>query len=359
MTNLYLTADDIGAKSGGGVVTWNESEALKTLGPCEVWGRDYLCYPSDYFLEGDDEEPWKWDNRAVYNLGKSLKDKEFPKVAHVYAGTFSKTVFCFKTIECKVSYTAAAHDIQKSKQAHEELGIPFNYPHLTDPTLWSRYVAGYVDADVVICPSQHSANVMASYGCRDIVVIPHGVDLPDHLAPFPSRFTVGYLGSYGCDKGVVDILKAWKKLNYKDAALLLAGRDSTSPWVQHLIQEYGGGNIHLLGWVDKVADFYNQISVLVQASRSEGFGIEVLESMAHGRPVICSTGAGACDVVPEGWKFPAGNAHRLAEMIDQSRSVIPYINSTTFRRESEKYTWPIIRQLYVDVWKVLLNKRNH
>src|SRR5690606_22842703 len=134
---------------------------------------------------------------------------------HIYSGTFSSTVKALKERNAKVSYTAAAHDLKESKKEHDMWGVPFEYPHLIDPDLWSRYVAGYLNADLLICPSNHSAQVMKEFGYdRRIEVIPHGCNLPEVVKPLPSQFTLGYLGAIGPDKGLKYLIEAWKALGY-------------------------------------------------------------------------------------------------------------------------------------------------
>ncbi len=357
--NLYITADQVGIETGGGKVTWEESQALQSLGPCEVWGREQL--------QCQGEEPWKWDVRGLDHI--YLSSAKY-NVAHFYAGTFTRTVEKLKSRGSRTTYTAAAHSVELSKQEHEKLGIPYNYPHLTDPELWKRYLGGYAAADVLICPSSHSAKVMREFGCKNrIEIIPHGVDLPpeDRIKPFPQQFRVGYLGSYGPDKGVIYLLEAWKKLNYKDALLVLAGRDSISDWTHHLIEQYGGGNICLMGWVKDVADFYNNVSVYVQPSVTEGFGIEVLEAMSFGRPVICSDGAGAVDIVfsdydpdtnigcYEGQPFAARDVTSLCERIEWSKNYGNFISMGLGARiEADKYTWEKVRNRYTKIWTDML-----
>ena len=413
MSLLYCTADRINAPSGGGLVTWHESQALAELGPCEVWGREQLGQQVPAFH--NHPEPWLWDRMAYNRLTKWLiagvenstisddlqvnvvgkRTTEDFRMAHFYAGTFSSTVNWLKKLVCKVTYTAAAHDVTLSRREHERLGVPYDYPHLTDPVQWKRYVQGYLDADVLICPSQHSASVMRGFGVKNrIEVIPHGCELPicrncsgegdrpieigpgkyleDQTrdcevchgsgiappAPLPPQFRVGYLGSYGPDKGVVYLLQAWAKLNYSDAVLVLGGRDSNSPWVHALLQHTGARNVCLTGWVDDVSQFYSQISLYVQPSVTEGFGIEVLESAAHSRAVLCSTGAGAADVVPEWYRFPAADVDALASKIDQVklRGSCPQTDPCYphWQGIAADYTWDKIRQRYQNLWKELL-----
>jgi len=361
--NLYLTADTIGGWSGGSQVVTQEAAALRELGPCEVWDRNILHWESGL-------EPWQWDieafHKARHRWGIGAvrgPNNELPALVHCYAGTFSQTVENLKFNQLPVTYTCAAHDLAKSRAAHEELGFDFavNYPHLCDPALWNRYVRGYQLADVVICPSLRSAEIVRAQGCTNrIEVIPHGVQLPPEVKPLPPQMIFGYLGSYGCDKGVVYLLQAWKKLNYQDATLVLAGKDSTSRFTTQLMEQFGGGTIVQVGWVEYLPDFYNQISCYVQPSITEGFGIEVLEALAHGRPVLCSDGAGAADVVPgEDWIFTAGDVDALAAKINWAKNLLSRGAALswleTLRMEAWPYQWPFVRERYKQLWNSLLS----
>ena len=350
MSNLYITADVVGLESGGGKVTFHESQALKEMGPCEVWGREQLQDQHGVF----EPEPWNFDVKASYDLDV----RKGYKICHVYAGTFSSTIRKLKMMGCKVTYTAAAHDVQKSRQAHEELGVPYDYPHLTDPALWERYLGGYKAADVLICPSQHSAAVMRGFGCTNrIEVIPHGCSYVDKIHPLPERFTVGVLGAIGGpDKGLVYLLRAWKKLDYSDAVLVLGGSHSNTQWVHALLQHVGyPRNVVLTGWVDNVSDFYNSISLLVQPSITEGFGIEILEAMMHGRLALTSTGAGGVDVAVD--SFPAADVVALASKIDSYKKDISALAKAGLRSRAvaEGLTWDKVRQKYVSLWRSMLN----
>lgn len=368
--NLYCTADRIGAETGGGLVTKHESEALAELGPCEVWGRQELGPVA--------EEPWGWDQKASRVFSdywcKSVKltsDEQgfqFKRVAskvelaHLYAGVFGRTVGNLKAHGCKVAYTIAAHDREVSRREHEQLGLPFPYPHLTEEGLWQRYIEGYRRADVIVCPGAVAAATVRNYGpeFRDkrIEIIPHGCYLPARVTELPDRFTVGYLGSFGADKGVRYLLEAWQKLNYKDAVLVLGGADSQTPWADHLIQRFAPsvGPILQLGWVKNVSVFYSGLSLYVQPSATEGFGIEVVEAMAHGRPVLCSDGAGAADCVPPWYEVKACDADDLASKIDQVRQRSGCVGHgyPDWSAWAAKYTWDKVRAQYQSLWRSLL-----
>ncbi len=360
MNSLYLTADQVGIPTGGGLVTHHESEALKELGLCDLIDRRWLQGTLKSV-----EEPWYWDNTAaefVEHWTMFRSGLAFPSLCHVYSGTWGKTVAALQRNGCKVAVTVAAHDRHVSRRGHEELGLDFPYPHLTEEPLWQRYIEGYRLADVIVCPGEVAARTVRGYGPefknKQIRVIPHGCVIPEVTKPIPKTFTVGYLGSFGADKGVRYLLEAWKKLNYRDAVLMLGGRDSTSPWAYHLISTYGGGDVILSGWVKNVSDFYNACSLYVQPSATEGFGIEVCEAMAHGRPVICSGGAGAVDLVMGehfGMPVPACNAAALAAAINTAKTSWDLVHKGTLaRRAAERYTWAGIRGQYQELWKEML-----
>lgn len=361
--NMYITADMIGIQTGGGLVTKHELDALKSIGDCEVVGcgeivAESICgeivadsIKGTFVPVGDTVQPWYEDAVAVGLAGAGQY-----RLAHFYAGTFTKTVGLLKSRGTRVTYTAAAHDVRVSREEHEKLGLAYNYPHLTDPEQFKRYVGGYLMADCLICPSKHSADTMRGFGAHNrIEVIPHGCDLPEHVTLPPGSKVVGYLGAVGPDKGLVYLLQAWAMVNAQGGTLLIAGRDSTSPFVAQLVEATGAKNVVRLGWVDDASDFYNRIDVLVQPSASEGFGCEVLEALAHGRPVICSDGAGAADVVIDGWVVPARDAGTLAGKIERTLGMPNLAEvGAICRRRAADFTWDKIKQRYVDVWRGLL-----
>ncbi len=384
MNTLYLTADKLGIETGGGVVTFNESEALRSISDCEVMDGNMLPAGTHNPF---DQDAWFAGQIMTNAVPKNYYGQL--NLAHCYAGCLSESVEELQCMGVRVSYTAAAHDITVSRREHEALGLSYNYPHLTDPKLWERYLAGYKMADCLVCPSQHSAKVMRDFDCtNEIKVIPHGINMPEciacagvgwwgtdatsrketcgtcngtgiePIAPLPYQFVAGYLGVCGGpDKGLRYLLEAWKMLGYKDALLKLAGRDSASSFVYNLIHRFGGGNIELTGWVNDPHDFYSSISLYVQPSSSEGWGLEVTEAMANGRMVLCSDGAGAADAVPHGHRFQACNAKELAEKIDavkkEGRDRLEQAGKVAAIAARE-YDWKIICAKYADLWQSLV-----
>lgn len=345
--NLYCTADKVGTRSGGGVVTKHEIEALRRRGPVTVLSGD------DPALSGSD--PFAIDATAKQRMQLDLGTAR-PSLAHFYAGTFTDTVRFLRERGVKISYTAAAHDRKKSIQEFDRLGIPYPFEHMRDGPLWERYVGGYREADLVICPSSMSAAIMRSYGCRDVRVIPHGIEIPASSDPMPERFRVGYLGQSGPDKGLIYLFRAWAKLRYPDATLFVAGRGTET--LVDLWRREGGGRVNLMGFVESPSTLYRACSVYVQPSVSEGFGIEILEAMAHGRVVIASDGAGASEVIQDGetgFVVPQRNHEAIAEKIDwakRNRDRLVQMGALAMATVKE-FSWDAIRDKYVELWRTL------
>ena len=348
-TLLYITADEVGADTGGGSVTGHESLALREFAKSAGAGAAVEIWSSR-----NAERPWGADAEAAKRL-RERPDLR-PALAHLYSGTFTETVRILRERGCKVAYSAAAHSIKISREEHEARGLPFPYPHLTEPDQWSRYVEGYLLADAVVCPSSLSAGIMREHGCRGAVVIPHGVRIPPATKAPPGRFSVASLGQLaGPDKGVVHLLRAWKLLGYADAVLTIAGYGTEA--LLDLVRQEGGGSIYLRGTVPSVGDVYDACSLYVQPSASEGFGIEVLEAMAHARPVVCSDGAGACEVVKgAGVVVPKRDPKALAEAIDAYRRKPERLfpDGEKGRALAEAFAWDKIRARYCDLWRSML-----
>lgn len=336
---IYITSDKISGDTGAGKVCDNELLALRNLDR-----EDTLLINPD-----PNEDPFKTDEETLEELKNHNIDKA--TIAHFYAGTYPKTVKYLKERNIKVSYTAAAHNRKESIKEHESFGLQLP-KHVTDDEEFSKYVAPYVATDLVICPSIHSADQMKMYGCKNVDIIPHGV-YPMRAKPYPKTFNVGYLGQIGPDKGLKYLLEAWAMLNYKTAVLNLAG--AQTPYVLNLIRYYGVGNVIIHGWVENIEDYYNSLSIYVQPSVTEGFGIETLEALACGKPVICSEGAGSADVVGDYFPtFEPRDSKKLAENIDKARQM--QFNdelSIKCQQISNVYNWNLIREKYIAAWKNL------
>lgn len=157
---------------------------------------------------------------------------------------------------------------------------------------------------------------LASYGVRPekISVVGGSADPlpPDWPAALESletmplpRCYVLFLGRASRDKGAIDAAEAVLALRRKgqDAALVLAGTSSPefSRWLERLSAVDQPGIVPL-GPVSEQTKhaLLSRASMLVLPSRSDSFGIVVLEAWQHGKPVIGARAGGIPGVIDEG-----------------------------------------------------------
>jgi len=283
---VYVTTAKPSEGSGGGVVALHEIKALNpsltvSMSEQSPFLNDYFCF-------------WKIKNEAPFEL------------AHFNGTPFGMTAEYLKKQGARILATVPAHNLERSVEEHIKLFGQYPYNHMTDPYLWSIYSHHIKIADTVICPSKISADYIKQklQLQKDPTIIRHGCNIPKEPAPYPETFTVGHLGQCGPDKGQIYLVSAWNSLKLPNAQIFIAGQGT---------EQLGGA-----GYVPDEKVFHNSISILVQPSVSEGFGIPVLDAMANARPVIVSEGAGVHEIVEdeeEGFVIPIRDPLAIAEKV--------------------------------------------
>jgi len=163
-----------------------------------------------------------------------------------------------------------------------------------------------------------------------IAHVPNGIDLKRFAAiarlGARDRLLVGTIGRLAPIKGHEDFIRAASLIAAKraDVDFVIAGDDEspakdTRTQLERLIRELGlSQRVHLAGRVDETSRLLSDLDLFVSASRSEGFGLAIIEAMASGVPVVATRSAGAREIIEDGETgrlVPIGDAHALAEAI--------------------------------------------
>ncbi|MEN5380471.1 glycosyltransferase family 4 protein [Sphingobacterium kitahiroshimense] len=115
--------------------------------------------------------------------------------------------------------------------------------------------------------------------------------------------TIGFVGRLSKDKGVIDLIDAWKLLcnEYKAIRLMLIGPlDERDPLPEEtLLQIYEDLNIDYVGGVKDTSLYYNKMDIFVLPSYREGFPTVTLEAAASGLPVVTTKVTGCIDSIVE------------------------------------------------------------
>jgi glycosyltransferase involved in cell wall biosynthesis len=151
--------------------------------------------------------------------------------------------------------------------------------------------------------------------------MPHGVDV-DRFRPASAderpqiRETEGwptdrpivlFVGRLSVEKGVLDLLEAWRIVDRRDALLVLVGPDMPSnPWdagpkARAFIAEHRlSDSVHLHGPSSDTPRLHRAADLFIQPSHFEAFGISIVEAMASGVPVIGAAVGGMRDFLVDG-----------------------------------------------------------
>lgn len=127
----------------------------------------------------------------------------------------------------------------------------------------------------------------------DTALIPNCVDIPKtiHRRPADGQLRLLYLGRLHPKKGIDHLIEAMKKLPANTHLDIYGTGDAD--YVDHLIhQTISVPHIQLHGHVEgaRKAQAFANADLFVLPSHSENFGIAVAEALAHGVPVLTTTG---------------------------------------------------------------------
>ena len=149
-------------------------------------------------------------------------------------------------------------------------------------------VSAFTKDQVVGCLNVNPARVR---------VVPHGVHLPASVTPLEEREKIILcVGALQIRKNVVRLIEAFEKLPPADREgwkLVLAGSTAgfgAAAIISRIERSMRVMEIQLSGYVTAadLKQLYQRASIFAFPSLDEGFGIPVLEAMAHGIPVITS-----------------------------------------------------------------------
>jgi glycosyltransferase involved in cell wall biosynthesis len=119
----------------------------------------------------------------------------------------------------------------------------------------------------------------------------------------PYNFVVGYVGRLVKDKGIQELLNAWKRViaQFPHARLLLVGpyeeRDSINEEYKQYI--HNEPSIIHTGLITNVTPLYALMNVFILPSYREGFPTVVLEASSMELPVITTRNTGCIDSIIE------------------------------------------------------------
>jgi len=208
---------------------------------------------------------------------------------------------------------------------------------------WSEKVSCLL-AHQVLCLSESNREMAVVEGfCPaakiKIAGFPNGVDAREKFNPAnfdangrwltrakygipEDALVMGFVGRIVCDKGLIELTKAWQVLREEFPALhlLLAGPfepyDPVPPDVKHVLCT--DPRVHLTGYVENPAPIYAVTDVFTFPTYREGFCLVAVEAAAMELPVVATRIPGVVEAVENGLTgtlVPSRDAEALAEAV--------------------------------------------
>jgi glycosyltransferase involved in cell wall biosynthesis len=223
-------------------------------------------------------------------------------------------------------------DVQQAlvREESERLGV--SYP--AEPAWFrERQLAEYEEADWILVPSEYSrrsfpgalqAKVMIAPLAGRIARLPCHSVASTYIDQSKARhelrpFTFGTVGGQPLRKGFLYLLEAWERLRLPNARLLIRtdARLDGFPALRDLLRRLP--DVEQVGYVRDMNEFYRRCDAFVLPTLDDGFGMALLEAMAHGLPSVTTTHCGAAEGFRSGEDLlvvPARDADALAEAME-------------------------------------------
>lgn len=123
-------------------------------------------------------------------------------------------------------------------------------------------------------------------------------------------------------KGFDLLIKAFRQFaeNNQEWTLDIVGEGPEEPMYRELIADYGlADRVHIHTFTSDIQQYYSEAQVYVLSSRWEGFGLVLVEAMAHGLPVVSSDLPTSREIMGDfGLYFENGNIAQLAKQLERA-----------------------------------------
>lgn len=238
-----------------------------------------------------------------------------------------------------------------------------------------RSIITYVfhKASVLLSTSKAMAEEMKNYTAKEIAITPFGVDTrqfkPSDAVSENKPFIVGTVKSLEDVYGIDMLIRAFGAFHRKfpDSTCHIYGKGTKLAEYQELVSTLELGDyVKFKGYIsnDTVPLVLNSMDVFCALSRSESFGVAVLEASSCGLPVIVSNIGGLREVVEHEHTGFLVDGHNLDEI---SNKILYFAQHRAAKTEmgragrawvEEHYSWEKSVQVMKSIYASFLETQN-
>ena len=176
---------------------------------------------------------------------------------------------------------------------------------------------------IAISEAQKQLHVQIGLPEDKIKVVHHFLEPEGPVLPPAKSPTALFVGRLSTEKGVAQLLEAWKLVGGGERKLLIVGDGPERASLERQAAGLGLKGVHFLGFVEKYKqqEYWGEaLFSLVPSIWMEPFGMTVLEAWAKGRPVIAHKIGALPELIRDGVDgllAETGNAQDLAEKMER------------------------------------------
>ncbi|MFB5760251.1 glycosyltransferase [Paenibacillus medicaginis] len=224
---------------------------------------------------------------------------------------------------------------------------------------WSRQVNRYI----VLTEFAKKKFIQSGLPAERIVVKPNFIKRPRKSASLPPVHNyIVFVGRISAEKGVQNLLEAWRLVRNKSETKLLVIGDG--PERERLSAMYGDESVQFLGNQDAetVLQYMEHARYLaVPSIWYEGFPMTIVESYSVGTPVLCSRIGALEEVVKDavtGFHFSHDNIEHISETIEHALDNIHYqeMRNNVRRAYEALYTEDVSFNQILNIYKEVIEE---
>ena len=226
-------------------------------------------------------------------------------------------------------------------------------------------------ADAIHVTAKLEADAIRKLGFKQPVeIISLGVDVAKRgrttKRVSPVR-TMLFVGRIGVEKGLINLLRAWRQIDFTGWRLVIVGPDwkgYKSVLDKEIMRLNLSSDVLFPGSVvgEEKAELYCNADCFVLPSPMENFSAVVLEALAHGLPVIATKGTpwNELEECGCGWWIDQGVApladvlQRVLRMSDEELSKMGERGVQLVRK---KYLWETVANATMGLYEKIINKK--